>query len=121
MQTAQTQTTLPPINRHTVEHVYARGLRAQRTQDNEYANKGMRAAQAKSRTLLLALERGTEILHQIAEEQYGRSIRDGSLTHRPVWPTELSLWREAYIAADRGEPMKQFCWIYGMAAELAGL
>lgn len=112
---------LPPMNAYTVEQAYSRGLVAQRKGDYAYAQKGMRAAHARDPRLLVALERGTEVLHSLAESQFGRSIRAGNLTHRPVWPTELTMWREAYVAADKGEPLPHLSWIYGMAADLAGL
>lgn len=87
------------------------------------ALKGMRAARARDPKMLLALEKGAEIMHQIAEAQVGRTHRDseGRTAAEKTWPTEAALWREAYVTCDKGTPVESLAWIYAAAARLAGL
>lgn len=115
------------INAKTVEHAYGRARLAMRRRDYAFSEKGMRAARAKDPRLLLALEHGTTILDNLADAQHGQTRRD-PWTHEHRWNessdvelTEVALWRNAYESADRGEPMPELAWIYGAAAELAGL
>jgi hypothetical protein len=110
------------INEQTVERAYRRALRAQALRQQGFAEKGMRAARARSSHLLKALEGGAETLRQMQERQRGRTMRSSStpFSHR-VDVTEYSLWREAYKAVDQGRAIRNFEWIYGAAAELAGL
>ena len=110
------------VNETTVERAYRRALKAQGLHAQGFADKGMRAARARDNHLLKALEGASEVLHRMQERQVGRYIRDSSTVygHR-VDLTEYSLWREAYRLADEGTPTRHFEWIYGAAAELAGL
>lgn len=84
------------------------------------AEQGMRAARARDPKLLRALDRGIEVLDRMAEDQGGRTRRTGAFAERSI-PTEVTLWREAYTRADRGEAPQHFAWIYACAADLAGL
>lgn len=108
------------INRETVERAYARAVQAQRLRHQTVADTGMRAARARDPKLLLALEKGAEVLDRMAEEQGGRTRRSSSQFSETVELTEVALWRKAYEFADKGEPLGQFEWIYGAAAVLAG-
>jgi hypothetical protein len=110
------------INEATVENAYRRALQAQANRRQAFADKGWRAAHARDSRLLKALEGGSEVLQQIQERQHGRTMRDPSspYSHR-VDLTEFTLWREAYRLCDEGSPSRHFEWIYGAAAELAGL
>jgi hypothetical protein len=110
------------INDNTVEEAFRRTERARSLRKQHFADKGMRAARAREPRLLKALECGAEVLHAIQERQIGRTLRDSSTPygHR-VDLTEYGMWREAYTLCDRGEPLVAFEWIYGAAAELAGL
>jgi hypothetical protein len=115
------------VTRKSVEHVYGKvqGLRERTKRDPTLPSivlVGMRAARARDPKLLIALEKGAEVVHQIAEEQYGRTMRDGASTHAErVWPTEAQLWREAYVTVDSGNVCEPLAWIYAMGAILAGL
>ena len=82
------------------------------------AEAGMRAARARDSRFLKALEGGAEILHQLSARQLGHNYSAAGIR---MEATEAQLWKEAYKSADRGDPMVQFRWIYGAAAELAGL
>lgn len=108
------------INPETVERAYARAVVAQKVGNQAFANTGMRAARARDPKLLLALERGAEILDRMQETQVGRSRRSAERYADTVELTEVALWRKAYEFADRGEPLPHLEWIYGAAAVLAG-
>lgn len=112
---------IPWVTEGSVEHAYGRCMQAQRAKDDNFANTGMRAARRRDPKLLLALEKGSEIIDRIAERQQGRTRRDASVSlgERTEF-TEAQLWKKAYEFADKGEPLQQLCWIYGAAAVLAG-
>jgi hypothetical protein len=106
------------ITRTTVERAHGLALRAQKTQALGFAEKGMRAARARDPHMMKALEGGAEMLLKISREQLGSNYVVAGVR---LDATEHSIWREAYVQADRGAPLVQFRWIYGAAAELAGL
>jgi hypothetical protein len=110
------------INDGTVERAFRRMNTARHSRQQNFADKGMRAARARDSRLLKALEGGAEVLQSIQERQVGRTIRDTATPygHR-VDLTEYAMWREAYRMCDEGTPLRAFEWIYGAAAELAGL
>lgn len=108
------------INPETVERAYSRAIVAQRVRNQVFADTGMRAARARDPKLLLALERGAEILSRLQEEQVGRTRRSAERFADTVELTEVALWRKAYEFADKGEPLPHLEWIYGAAAVLAG-
>jgi len=110
------------INESSVEEVFRRAQRARSARKQHFAEKGMRAARDRNSQLLKALEGGAEVLHRIQERQIGYKLRSQS-THysEKVDLTEYSMWREAYKQCDKGEPLRAFEWVYGAAAELAGL
>lgn len=108
-----------PITAKTVEEAYRRARTAQEQRRQSWADRGMRAARARDPHLLLALQKGAEILQQISEDQLGVHGHDAAGIR--VHATEFNLWREAYTAADRGEPLANFEWIYAAAAWLAGI
>lgn len=115
------QIEIPWVTEGAVEHAYGRALQAQERKDQQFMLCGLRAARAKNPKLLLALERGAEIIDRVAERQQGRSRRDASLSlgERTEF-TEAQLWKRAYEFADKGDPLPQLGWIYGAAAVLAG-
>jgi hypothetical protein len=111
-----------PINSRTVEDAYRLAMAHRERGLVGIFETGRRLARERNPKLLLALEKGAEVLNAIAEEQHGRTSRDwGTPRGMRVWPTEASLWREAYKSADSGNPLDNFGWIYGSAAWLAGL
>lgn len=110
------------VDRRTVERAWIRAKEAQRANRRAFAEKGMRAAHARDPKLLKALEQAAEVLTAMNEEQLGQTQRGvtATMAERSV-PTEVSLVREAYRLADEGHASIHFAWIYGAAAELAGL
>lgn len=107
------------ITRETVEWAYRECKRAQVQRRESLAAQGWRAAKARDPKLLKALEGGAAILQKMSEEQIGTHGMDiGGIW---VESTEYQLWREAYKAADEGQPLRNFEWIYFAAALLAGL
>jgi len=108
------------INATSVEWAYRRASEAQRLRQQSIANAGMRAARVRDPKLLLALEKATEVLVRMEEQQVGRTRRTSSNYADTVELTEVALWRKAYEFADKGEPLAQLEWIYGAAALLAG-
>ena len=105
------------VNATTVERAHAKALQAQRLQALGFAEKGMRAARARDPHLMKALEGGAEVLLKLSERQLGKNY---SVAGVRIDATEHQLWREAFVHADKGEPLIHFRWIYGAAAELAG-
>jgi hypothetical protein len=102
------------VNERTVEEAFRRCFFAMENRRVAFAEKGMRAARGRDSRLLKALEAGTEVLHGIQERQYGRSLRSTSTPYGER--VELT-----YKLCDAGIPSEHFQWVYGMAAELAGL
>lgn len=110
-----------PINRKTVEDAYRVVNRARRDGIGRYTLAGRRAARARDPKLLLALQKGAEVLQKMTEEQAGPHGFDVGGVR--VQHTEFQMWRNAYTAADKGnaEEEGQYMHLYGMAALLAGL
>lgn len=110
------------IDQRHVEQAHAMALEAQRRQAMNVLEAGMRLAHAKHPKLLAVLDQAANVLDKMADDQYGQTRRSISASRaEQVTPTETSLWREAYKAADQGAPLRHFGWIYGAAAWLAGL
>ena len=107
------------VNRHTIEAAYKECIKAQQNRDYEFAMRGMRAVRARDSRVMIVLEKAASILQNIADEQGGeyRARRDVPESHK-VYPTEVQLWREAYIQADKGQPIENFMWIYGAATRI---
>lgn len=106
------------INAETVEHAYRRARRAQREGNQRFADQGWRVALKGDAKMLKVLELATEILRKMSEQQLGIHGLDVEGTYAEA--TEYNLWREAYKSMDAGKPMRNFEWIYGAAAWLAG-
>lgn len=104
-----------------VEWAYGHMLRARETGRQSIADAGWRAAKARDSKLLKALERGSEVVYKLSENQMGQTRRaDGGGTTASVEHTEATMWREAYRLCDEGNPIQNFEWIYGTAAILCG-
>lgn len=105
-----------------LEDAWRRAKEARASDSLAYAELGMRAAKARDPRLMKALERGAEVMDAARENQVGQYQRmtSTSFADKAV-PTEVQMWRRAYEFADRGEPLIQLQWVYGMAADLAGL
>jgi hypothetical protein len=107
------------VNRISVERAYRSVRIAQQQKRDGVGAMGLRAAKARNPKLLLALQRGSEVLRGMAEEQTGGSGFDvGGIR---VQPTEYTLWKNAYETADKGEPAVPYQWIYAAAGILAGV
>ncbi|MDP3774538.1 MAG: hypothetical protein Q8Q85_09755 [Gemmatimonadales bacterium] len=104
-----------------VEYAYGKACRAQELHQEIYAQVGMRAAKARDPKLLLALDRGANMLDKIAESQQGRTRRSTDVEGLKVEFTEAQLWKKAYEFADKGEPLAQLQWVYAAGAILSGL
>lgn len=122
MATGSTTTVLHlPINRRTVEQAYNEVVRAQKLGIDRYTTIGRRAGRARDPRLLLALQKGAEILQQISEEQAGPHGFDvGGIR---VQHTEFTMWKNAYLAVDTGDAagQEEYSHFFAMGALLAGL
>jgi hypothetical protein len=108
------------ITPETVEVAHGKAIRAHERGLQQFADVGWRAALARDNKLLLALEKGAEMIDKIAENQQGRTKRSSDNFHETIEFTEPQLWKEAYRLCDEGQPIRNFEWIYGAAAWLCG-
>jgi hypothetical protein len=118
------------VNPQNIERAYqlAQVMQKQAYKGNEYerkqaeafAQRGMRGARARDKKLLVVMEKATEVLLAISNDQFGqyRQRNDIPESHK-VEPTEVQMWREAYKMCDQGTPLENFKWIYGCAIKLA--
>ncbi len=112
------KTTLTDIK---IEHAYGRCIRARDSHDQSFADTGYRAALARDRKLLLALEAMAECTGRLQESQMGRVMRDPAATHAETkGTTQHQLCREAFRLCEEGKAIRNFEWIYGAAAWLCG-
>ena len=87
-----------PVNRQTVEKAHAMAVRGPQDHEYSFMQAGMRAARARDPKLLLALEKGAEVLDAVSDEQMGQTRRESSATRsQKAQHTEASLWREAVM------------------------
>lgn len=106
------------VTEREVERCYQQGILAQRRRQQGRADAAMRAARARDPRLLLALEKGAEVLLRVSERQLGKGYNIGGIA---ISATEHNLWRSAYETVEKGEPIRHLEWIYFMAGYLAGL
>ena len=104
-----------------IEEAYRQANKAQAAGWGQFANVGYRAVVAKDAKVMKALEAMAEVTGKMQEAQMGRTMRDAS-TGLGIknGTTEHGMCREAFRLADEGKPMREFEWIYGAAAWLAG-
>ena len=107
------------VNERTIENAWRRTTSARDSRDERIALAGYRAARARDSKLMLALDLGAKVMLKMSERQFGQQGLDVNGLYVPA--TESQLWRNAYETADRGTPERNYEWIYGMAALLAGL
>lgn len=104
-----------------IEEAYRQATKAQMSGWMQFANVGFRAVVAKDAKAMKALEAMAEITGKMQEEQIGSAMRSSSAPYSLKFgTTEHQICREAFKAADEGKPMREFEWIYGAAAWLAG-
>ena len=109
------------ITRGRLEFAHGLAIKYQSANHQTFADVGWRAARARDPKLLLALEKGANILDQMTDEQHGRTMRSPDATHGETkGTTEAQLWRNAYTTCDNGTPEQNYEWIYGAAAWLCG-
>lgn len=108
------------ITRKSLEEAYRHARRHQEMGRSSASQVGFRAARARDPRMLLALQKGSEILQQMSEEQFGQHGLECYGGYKTP-ATEFQLWREAYVTADRGEALENFAWVYAAAAFLSGL
>jgi len=117
------------ITDKTVEHAYHRAQEALENHEEDFANVGMRAAIDKNPRLLLTLDKSTEVLAMLVENQVGRYQRTTEKYGHKAELTELGLWRNALEQTDKTHSdederyyaLYPYRFILGAAAELAGL
>lgn len=113
-----------PVTRQSVEWAYRRARIAQERRDNLLPAQARRAAKAQDPKLLLALDKGSEILRKMSEEQAGPHGFD--VGGRRVPHTEFQMWKNAYTLVDGGKAddareVQVYEWILLAAAILAGI
>lgn len=118
------------INPQSIEKAYQlaqimqtqayKGNDYERKQAEAFAQRGMRGARARDKKLLMVLEKATEVLTALSNDQFGQyRLRNDIPENHKVEPTEVQMWREAYRMCDQGTPLENFKWIYGCAVKLA--
>lgn len=103
------------------EYAYGLAVKMQHSHNQSFADTGFRAALARDKKLLRALEKLAEHTAAADEAQNGQTRRSATTEfalQRETTTTQLC--REAYRLADEGNPIRNFEWIYGAAAWLAG-
>tara|TARA_R110001592_G_scaffold142674_1_gene364868 strand:- start:1143 stop:1535 length:393 start_codon:yes stop_codon:yes gene_type:complete len=97
-----------------------KGSAYERKEAESFAERGMRGARSRDHKLLVVLEKATEVLVALSNDQFGtyRQRNDIPESHK-VEPTEVQMWREAFKMVDQGTPIENFKWIYGCAIKLA--
>lgn len=120
------------VTPRVVEDIYRRSVELRRLQENErhrLFRQTTRALKARDPRLLIILDKGSEIMARLAEEQYGRTNRTATDLPQRVPPTEARIWTEAYRLADEGGAIdpgasveySPFHELYTAAAMFAGL
>lgn len=117
------------INAGRVEWAHRRANMAHERGEQSFADVGLRAAKQRDDRMLKVLDKAANILHQMSEEQMGRTRRMATIStydsRLSAEHTEVAMWREAYRLMDEGKipqhdrnhPLE---WIYGAAALLCG-
>jgi len=71
-----------------------KGNEYERKQADAFAMRGMRGARARDHKLLVVLEKATEILLAISNDQFGQyRLRNDIPESHKVEPTEVQMWR----------------------------
>ena len=109
------------LNDKIIEYAYGQAIRARDARNQSFADTGYRAAIARDEKMLIALEAMAESTGRLQENQMGRQMRSPDATFGETKGTTVhQLCREAYRLCDEGNPIRNFEWIYGAAAWLAG-
>jgi hypothetical protein len=115
------------ITAERVEWAHREANKAHERGRQAFAAVGLRAAKRRDDRMLKVLDMAANILHQMSEEQMGRTRRmavNSDDFRMSAEHTEYAMWREAYRLMDEGidpstkvHPLE---WIYGAAALLCG-
>jgi len=111
------------IDRNSVEDAYRRAKIAQ--EKNTYGSarwsaKALNHARNRDPRILNALEKASNVLNAMWEDQLGEYSRGVDVEHSHTSkPVEVSLFQEAYRLADEGNAIPQLKWIYYASYELA--
>ena len=104
-----------------VEEAHRRAQLNMDRRNQNFANTGWRAAEARDDRMLKVLEIAANLMDKEQDNQLGRTMRDPGASHAETkGTTEVQMWKEAYRLMDEGNPIRNFEWIYGAAAWLCG-
>ena len=108
-----------------IEYAYGLAQEMQANKRQDFADTGYRAALARDQKMLKVMEKAAEYVVALGEQQRGRTRRAAAMTNSGTYHdtaefTEVAMWREAYRLMDEGKAIRNFEWIYGAGAWLAG-
>jgi len=112
-----------PFDIRRVEWAYGLALKKQEEKAWNWAIPSMRAARAKDKKMMIALERCATVMDKWADEQKSDLARRAEeMGHERLEHTESQMFREAYRMAveDKHDTMEPFLWIYGAVGLLCG-
>ena len=108
-----------------IEYAYGLAQQMQMRDRQDFGARGWKYAKQRHPGMLLAMEKAAEYVTQLGEAQRGETIRAAKMSGGNYGDsaefTEVAMWREAYRLMDEGRPIRNFEWIYGAGAWLAGL
>lgn len=113
------------ISGDRIEYAYGLAQEMQHQRRQDFADIGWRAALARDEKMLKIMEKAAEYVTALGEAQRGQTRRTAAMSgsghyHDTAEYTEVAMWREAYRLMDEGNPIRNFEWIYGAGAWLAG-
>lgn len=108
------------LNYYKVEQAFRIAVNAQEKQDYKFADFGWNMAQARSPSLLKALESAANIMTKEDDHQRGQSRHTADTEAEKIYTTETQMFQKAYETLDKGTPEQALMWIYGAGAWLAG-
>jgi hypothetical protein len=117
------------LNAERVEWAHREANKAFDRGNQSFAQVGLKAAKRRDDKMLKVLDIAANILHQMSEDQMGRTrrmaVHSEDNFRASAEHTEVAMWREAYRLMDEGkiEPWAKnhpLEWIYGAAALLCG-
>jgi hypothetical protein len=112
------------ITPKSVEEMHVRAVTIRRNGSRLHSQRtqGLNAAKNRDPKLMYVLEQSIEVLNAMVESQMGDTMRSSSTDYAMrVPPTDMQMWREAYVQADNGVAMQHFSAIYAAAGEFAGV
>jgi len=113
-----------PFDIRKIERAYGYAVRMQEKQEWSWPIAAIRAARAKDKRMMMALERCALEMDKWADEQKSDlAAKAKELGHERLEHTESQMFREAYrmAAEDKHDTMEPFLWIYGAVGMLVGI